>query len=327
VAFGRELQQALEESATGFAVADRAGRIVLANPTWSHVHGCSDAAHGAVGRLLVDFIADRRAGEALLERARRHGAAVSELDHVRSDGERFATWMALTSIHLPGEPPSWSGFTVLLRDATAQRQAERALRDTEERLRMLSEFLCEYAYSLRLAPDGTPRVEWLSERFWEMSGIPRGALTREQVEALIPLEDMPRVREWIAGVLSGTVHLFGNTLLAFDSGQITSIAGSSEVRILGPDAFLASGANTTSNSALTTLASNAGNFYLEEGATLTTTVGLTNSNDLRLDLFFGQGGSSLTVGGTLTNTDLITIGNTGLDAGQVFDRSVRPDDL
>ena len=206
MAFGRELHQALEESNTGFAVADRAGRIVLANPAWCHVHGCTDA--NAVGYALVDFIADRRAGEALLERARRHGAAVSELDHVRLDGERFAAWMTLSSIQLPGEPPSWSGFTVLLRDATAQQNTERLLRDAEERLRMLSEFVCEYAYSLRLEPDGATRIEWLSERFWELSGIPRGPIEPEQIEGLIPAEDIPRVREWIVGVINGTVREF-----------------------------------------------------------------------------------------------------------------------
>jgi len=68
----------------------------------------------------------------------------------------------------------------------------------------------------------------------------------------------------------------------------------------------------TTDSALTKLGSNAGTLALENGASLTTSVGLTNSSTTEVDYFGSTGGSSLTIGGALTNNSLLDIGNTSL---------------
>ena len=57
---------------------------------------------------------------------------------------------------------------------------------------------------------------------------------------------------------------------------------------------------------------NGGALYLQNGATLTATTGLTNSDYLEVDAS-GSGGSSLTVGGTLTNKNgYFSVGNSGI---------------
>ena len=67
---------------------------------------------------------------------------------------------------------------------------------------------------------------------------------------------------------------------------------------------------TNSNSALKSLAtiSSNGELELQDGAALTTTGALTNSNQLRVD-DGGTGGSTLTVGGALTNSGYMQYGN------------------
>ena len=52
----------------------------------------------------------------------------------------------------------------------------------------------------------------------------------------------------------------------------------------------------------------------ENDAALTTTVGLTNSDFIEVDSFGSSGGSSLTIGGALTNnsSETIEIGNSSL---------------
>lgn len=84
----------------------------------------------------------------------------------------------------------------------------------------------------------------------------------------------------------------------------------------GAKALVALSTALTSDSALTGLATNAGTLNLKNGATLTTTVDLTNGASVDVDnglgIGAGSGGSSLTIGGTLTNQSSLEIGNFGL---------------
>ena len=65
---------------------------------------------------------------------------------------------------------------------------------------------------------------------------------------------------------TGTVTLNGQALLEFGSGEIASIAPGAEIYLASPDAYIANAGATASNSALTGLASNAGDFELQDGA-------------------------------------------------------------
>jgi hypothetical protein len=110
--------------------------------------------------------------------------------------------------------------------------------------------------------------------------------------------------------LNGSV---GSAAVEFGSGKVTSIGdgmtNDGRLYLTGPNAYFEVGA-TKSNSALTslsTIASN-GQLVLGDGASLTTTGALSNANWLFVDET-GSGGSTLTVGGSLTNTSSIQLGN------------------
>jgi hypothetical protein len=110
-----------------------------------------------------------------------------------------------------------------------------------------------------------------------------------------------------AGVLTGTVSLSGGALLEFAAGEITSIASDGSLTIAG--GLVADASDTSSNSALTGLAGNAGFLSIGDGGSVATDGGLANSGDLYLDAGLGDGGSRLTIGGTLTNSGTVTFGN------------------
>jgi hypothetical protein len=104
------------------------------------------------------------------------------------------------------------------------------------------------------------------------------------------------------GVLTGKVSLADDSLLDYTAGGlITSIVFGGNLVINGPKAFLASGASTTSNSALVNLASIQGAVTLVGGASLTTNSGdnVTVGGTLNLDTS-GAGGGALTIQGALT---------------------------
>ena len=121
-----------------------------------------------------------------------------------------------------------------------------------------------------------------------------------------------------AGTETGTVFLQNDALLEFKSGQITTVNG--ELWLDGAKSFVADAGSTGSNSALTGLSTVSGNFFLENGATVAPTgnVSLTGNGVIELDgnNIGGPGGSSLTIGGNLSNTSTngqgIGVGNTGI---------------
>jgi hypothetical protein len=124
-----------------------------------------------------------------------------------------------------------------------------------------------------------------------------------------------------AGVLTGTVDLSGNSAIEFASGHITTIGSYASLYLEGPDAFIEDGV-THSDSALTELTTNGGDLSVEDGASLSTTGALTNNDLLYVDGGgYAGGGSSLTVGGLLTNDNGITVGNTGLASNAVLTAS------
>ena len=114
--------------------------------------------------------------------------------------------------------------------------------------------------------------------------------------------------------LTGTFDLSGNALLQFASGGITTIGGGSSLTINGAAAQVAISGGTGSNNALDTLAENDGNLHLADGASLTTNPGLNFDNTGAVGIDngdFDAGGSSLTIGGVLTNSGEIFLGNSG----------------
>jgi probable HAF family extracellular repeat protein len=119
-----------------------------------------------------------------------------------------------------------------------------------------------------------------------------------------------------AGVLSGHVRLVGDSAVEFASGEITSLAANAGLHLNGSDAFIEDSKALGSNSALMGLASiGAGAVLgLHNEATVSTTASLVNDGRIRLDIVDGDGGSSLTVAETLTNSGILRIGNTTLSA-------------
>lgn len=75
--------------------------------------------------------------------------------------------------YLPGD-----NVLCVCRDITAQKQAEAALHKSEERFRILSELITDYAYSIAVHADGTTSIEWITEAFTQITGF-----TPEEVEA------------------------------------------------------------------------------------------------------------------------------------------------
>ena len=99
---------------------------------------------------------DRRHPEHELEIALREGHYEEEGWRVRKDGTRFWANVLITAVH--DETGRHLGFAKVTRDVTDRRRADEALRQSEERFRLLVETVQDYAIFM-LDPDGRV-VSW-----------------------------------------------------------------------------------------------------------------------------------------------------------------------
>jgi hypothetical protein len=161
-------------------------------------------------------------------------------------------------------------------------------------------------------------ANWTTASKWDSNSVP-GATD----DAVIDASGSYTVTIDVTGeaapsVLATTITISGNSLLEYASGGITSISGSGNLVLNGTKSFVADASDVTHNSALTGLTSVAGVFTLQNGASAALAGSLTVTGTLNVDAFYGTFGSTLSIGGDLTNSGTLSIGispNNGGNAG------------
>ncbi|MCF8061306.1 MAG: PAS domain S-box protein [Deltaproteobacteria bacterium] len=215
----------VEHSFDGIAI-HRNGRIVFINTAGARLLGASRPEE-ILGKLLLDFVHPdyRDVVIGRVQEARSQGRAASLIEEklVRLDGKELDAEVAGIAVAYEGRP----AVQVVFRDITARKEAERALRESESRFRILFD-LSPQAIALTEVASG--RLLDVNARFLEITGYEKNAVTgRSTADLFYSPEDRRRFLDEIEA--SGAVRGLEMAYRARDGSMIQALVFSRKIQL------------------------------------------------------------------------------------------------
>jgi PAS domain S-box-containing protein len=171
-------------------LVDASGRIAEANDRALSAYG--RARHELIGCKLIEIFAPASKPSSALDPMRpgpeRNDGAIFESIHAHRDGTPFPVEISVRRMEIEGQ--SWQ--QLIVRDITDRKQAERAVRDGERLLQMISDTIDEVFWVSDLA---TGRFTYLSAAFEKVTGLDPRAMAEnpEILYGLMSREDREQV--------------------------------------------------------------------------------------------------------------------------------------
>jgi len=165
---------AMEASLAAIAITDLNGLLTYANAAFLRLWGYDDAAE-VLARPLADFLHVRPKTKPILKAVRDEGTWTGELVARRKDGSLFHVELAASIV--ADEAGSAAAVVCCFSDITQRQRAEKALLESEQRLRLIVENASDGINIAELdLATGKRRVIFCNDRYVEMSGYTRQQL-------------------------------------------------------------------------------------------------------------------------------------------------------
>ncbi|MFA5079693.1 MAG: PAS domain S-box protein, partial [Dehalococcoidia bacterium] len=205
----------IETSSSGVAVADQAGVLTLVNDRLCQMYGYSR--DEVLGRQFFDFIhpddRDKIAHDFMEAVASSRTLPAIEFRGQRKDGSIIWLFTNPGALVIEG---TLAGFSVIIQDITSLKQAEEALKESEQRYRSLFQYNPTMTYSI----DRQGHFSSINAAAEKTSGYSQEEALKMHFSQLIPPEHMEIVKQHFEGSLRGEPQSYEAAFIAKDGRRI-----------------------------------------------------------------------------------------------------------
>jgi PAS domain S-box-containing protein len=188
----------LETIADSLIVLDRRWRFVYLNS--QAIRDARKPAHELLGSGLWELY-PALLGTPLETQYRRAMAEQTPI-HFEMRGLISGRWLDVHAYPFP------DGLVAYSRDATERKRGEDALRESEERHRLIAELTSDYVYVVRFGPNGKSRLESVTEGFTRVTGYTLAELEKQGGwSALLHPDDHSAARGKVSHLLTTERHV------------------------------------------------------------------------------------------------------------------------
>jgi PAS domain S-box-containing protein len=184
---------------------DHEGRYIFNNAAHVRCLG-AQSRQDVLGKTAADFYSSEEAALIWAEDAEIMASGqsiINRLDDCFQPGGQDG-WFLISKIPIRDGQGNPIGILGVGHDVTNLKRTEAALHTSEERYRVISEIVSDYAYSFRFKPDGTVELEWITQAFQHITGYDPQVVERDgNWEVLRHPDDVPLGQQRMANLLAG----------------------------------------------------------------------------------------------------------------------------
>jgi PAS domain S-box-containing protein len=195
------------------------GKYVYINAAGAQLLGAASSEE-LIGKPVLDLVhpEDRASIEARIQQTEEQEkpTPLRQFRLVRLDGKVRDVEAAGIPITYQGKPAGQA----IVRDISDRKHAEALLAESEERYRVVSEQISDFAYALCIAPDGEVTVDWITDAFSRISGLtPQEVKQFNNWKKLIHPNDLPLVLQRMQRLFNGQPEV-GDYRIITESGAV-----------------------------------------------------------------------------------------------------------